>query len=669
MKKILELGGGILLLLFFSCKKVETLNQTNVSSTDLSVIATAASGCYTHPIIDDMPAVNTDGDSTELPTILVSQRTNPYTLSNMRMAYNNLGYAALPVNATNLYVRFLPNSVEQLSTLDSIMDVQNLELFDTPMDYDVLQEGDYYQDPSIPDSLVTWQYAVVTTNFQAPTGITYQVLSQIHIPNDDYTALETEGERLASIQDSIICSNSGGGSNVARKINPSFYQECDPGYHWDATLHQCVPDNPPPPSPPPPAPDVQVPAGLITVTDNNLGTFPGVRNARLVAKRWFKIERTYTDNNGHFQFTKRFKHKVKINVKFKNSICNIRGIRGVRIWQSLYVINKTIGVFSSTKSTANYNFDRMSNSTSAKGNRYWVAATTINAIQELRDYGTQLGFSLPPTGLNIYITNWGIAEGIASTPLFGKRFIANFPVSFINTMLVGLVADRIPLVGPYLQFFAQVARTRLDMAIDYHRGDMTRFTSDFIKGTVYHESSHASQYTQAGNSWYTDFVKAELAEIENHPSGDLNPYGDGTTSNSPIIALGEAWGYHIGHFLADQRYGTTASCQGEQKGGLTFCNFNATGLPHIDVIENFNPLIASDPFHWIPKGLMYDLIDNGEPVSTNVNDQVFGLTTQQIFAALQNDVTTILQYRARLLQQTNNNQLVQINNLFISYGY
>ncbi len=152
-----------------------------------------------------------------------------------------------------------------------------------------------------------------------------------------------------------------------------------------------------------------------------------------------------------------------------------------------------------------------------------------------------------------------------------------------------------------------------------------------------------------------------------HLSDRYKPYGTSNTSNSPIIALSEAWGYHIGHFLADQRYGMTGSCQSEQ--GLSYCNTSGTGHPHIDVLEYFDPTISADPFHWIPKGLMYDMIDNGEPASTNVNDQVFGLTTQQIFAALQSDVTTLSQYKAKLLQQTNNNQLVQINNLFTSYGY
>jgi hypothetical protein len=660
----------------------------NLSENLNGKLATLVTGCNTHSIIDDMPVVNTIGDSTDELTILGAQRANPYTVANMTQSYNNLGLTNVSVTATNKYVRFLPNSGLQLSTLDSIMDVQNLELFDAPMDYDVVKEGTYYQDPTIPDSMVTWQYAVVPTNFVAPAGITYQVLSQIHIPTDTYVAVETEAERLASIQDSVACS--GGGALIANIGTPvPNVPQCGTGYHWNYTLGQCVCDCCPtgyhwdgtqcaidiqPPPPPPPSPDQAVPVGNITVTDNNLNTTPGVRNVRVVAKRWFKIERSYTDNSGHFQFTKRFKHKVKIVVKFKNDYCNIRTIRGVRLWQSLYVVRRTIGVYSGDKSNITYNFGRDGSKSNTRTNNFWVSATTINAVQEHRDYSVTYGFSAPPMSLNIYLTNWGKFEGIASTPLFGKRYWKDFPASFGNTYLVYAATGAIPIVGWYISFFATIARTRLDIAIDYHRADMTTFTSDFIKKNLYHELSHASHYTKVGTGWYTNFVNAELSQIAAHPSQNdqFNPYGISTSSDAPIIALGEAWGYHMEHFLAEQRYGTNANSQTEQTGNTFFAG--GVAHPHINVLEGFIPNLTADPFRWIPKGLMQDLMDNGEVFGTGVNDQVSGFTISQIFNAIQSDIATVQQYRARFITQnpnpiTNPNQSTQITALFVSYNY
>ena len=61
-------------------------------------------------------------------------------------------------------------------------------------------------------------------------------------------------------------------------------------------------------------------------------------------------------------------------------------------------------------------------------------------------------------------------------------------------------------------------------------------------------------------------------------------------------------------FWAEQRYGVLGSCQFEQKGGFSYCPGGSVH-PHIDVLEAFDPNLAADPFRWIPKGLMQDLMD------------------------------------------------------------
>ena len=57
------------------------------------------------------------------------------------------------------------------------------------------------------------------------------------------------------------------------------------------------------------------------------------------------------------------------------------------------------------------------------------------------------------------------------------------------------------------------------------------------------------------------------------------------------------------------------------------------------------------------------------PAETIVNDQVNGFTTQQMFNALQSDVTTLQQYRSRFIQQNPNNQTNAVTNLFGQYHY
>ena len=96
--------------------------------------------------------------------------------------------------------------------------------------------------------------------------------------------------------------------------------------------------------------------------------------------------------------------------------------------------------------------------------------------------------------------------------------------------------------------------------------------------------------------------------------------------------------------------------------------------PHIDVEENFNPNLGTDPFKWVPQGLYQDLRDNtpNETLANLnfVNDAVTGFTNAQMFAGFQSNIFTLQDYRVKLIQQnptisTSGN----ITNLFLQYHY
>jgi hypothetical protein len=128
------------------------------------------------------------------------------------------------------------------------------------------------------------------------------------------------------------------------------------------------------------------------------------------------------------------------------------------------------------------------------------------------------------------------------------------------------------------------------------------------------------------------------------------------------------------HFLADQQYGVNASDVKENWGIFNHSTvIPFTAHPYIDAIENNDPNTSADPFAWIPKGLMWDLMDNTNEVRPIV-DNVSGFTVQQLFNALQSDITTVPQYKARLISQNPNppgnpNLSTQITNLFAQYHY
>jgi hypothetical protein len=193
---------------------------------------------------------------------------------------------------------------------------------------------------------------------------------------------------------------------------------------------------------------------------------------------------------------------------------------------------------------------------------------------------------------------------------------------------------------------------------------------------MFHELTHAAHYNKVGNSWWQTFVSAELNAIVHGPA----PYSDGSTANASYIALGESWAYHMGHFMADMKYGNNSDGATEQ--GITYRNGDIveggfvvaiTGLnAHLNLLEDFSPLRIDDDFHWIPQGLYYDLMDDRNDQAfgrINLNDDVTGYTNQQFFNALDDDVTDLLNYRVRLLSENGNSQATGVTTIFNFYGY
>jgi len=191
-------------------------------------------------------------------------------------------------------------------------------------------------------------------------------------------------------------------------------------------------------------------------------------------------------------------------------------------------------------------------------------------------------------------------------------------------------------------------------------------TSDEMGETVFHELTHAAHHNKVGNVWWDDFVKAEINQMTTGNS----PYGFGNAgATSQIIALGESWAYHMGHFLSDRKYGLISS----PTDNLQFIYNNNSPITnyssHLNALEDFGPNRTAFLDRWIPQGLYLDLIDTrNEPGPVPVIDGVSNFNNQQLFNALDPDIRTMLQYRDRLIGENPNNQTVAVRNLFAQYN-
>lgn len=106
-------------------------------------------------------AVNTGGEDNNISdgaTVLGDKLENPYSVENMKKALEELqgsgmsSKSSIDISATHLYVRFLPKNEDELTVLKNDT---TLDLFDYPLDYEIVENGTYYHDSSLPDTAIT----------------------------------------------------------------------------------------------------------------------------------------------------------------------------------------------------------------------------------------------------------------------------------------------------------------------------------------------------------------------------------------------------------------------------------------------------------------------------------------------------------------------------------
>ncbi len=385
----------------------------------------------------------------------------------------------------------------------------------------------------------------------------------------------------------------------------------------------------------------------------------------MVARRFLKVARTFTDNNGRYNFGKSFRNKVSLFIKFKNPNAIIMGLRGARLWQILFPVKIKMGTYRGNVDNLVYNVEGNSDVRS-RSNRHWAAATMHNKVQEYRDFAAAQFIMNPPDKLRVLCVP-GFSTG--SAPMFAKRLFANLPDLYIRQYIASAVGSP---VFQSIALLAEVLVNRVDLTIGYQAGTSGfRKTSAVLSETGYHELTHAGHYAKVGNAWYGNFVSAEINQIIASSGSQFSPYGQATSSDAPIIALGESWAYHMGHFLTAARYGGQSPQFNEQ--GNTYLNGNPVPdlNSNLNLLEDFDPINRRviDPFWWIPQGLYYDMFDVRNETGTPIIDGVSNYNNQQFFNALDNDISNLPAFRGRLLNENGNSQNIQVTNLFGQYGY
>ena len=210
---------------------------------------------------------------------------DPYTVANMSDALTKVyptKAGRVQISATDYYVRFLPKDDAQLKLLQN----QGLYMMDHPMDYSIVREGDYYQDPEVGEDAITWQYAVVPADFDFPEDLRYEMLDECFFAEHQPASKAVDGIDWERVEEEAFRLT----GNEAL---------------WEPALTKG---------------GSSAPEGRITIEDPDFcGGKPfGVSGVMVACNIFVKIATTYTDRDGYYRMGKSFSGRPRYRLVFKN---------------------------------------------------------------------------------------------------------------------------------------------------------------------------------------------------------------------------------------------------------------------------------------------------------------------------------------------------------------
>jgi hypothetical protein len=593
-------------------------------------------------------------------TLIGEKRKNPYTVENMNKAYKTLYGKEGNLKATHRYIMFKPTELEHYKKLAE----SSLNLYDYPLDHEVIEMGDYYRPENAPDNENYNLYAAAALDEEIP-DVSLEELEQLY--------LNTADEEL-----------------VREAITEAGYEPDIEGYIVDDPNGMPFQDSPEHPGPLVSLSDcscvsssLRNASGCIKVQDTQFSTsgnydsYRAVRNVKVILKdSWFKEKEVYTNSAGCFSVSRaKFKNRAWVWVKFTHDRGHIRGVRNgwVSLWDWLFTVKDYVGVvYGPNFNNINVNYDH-STDEGSRAQHFWAAATVYNALHEYYEFARRFNLGTPPEGLDIYIgRDNGFGYAMMADKLTDKG-------GLFNKLFAGGVMTYSYMAGkPWLAAFAVlsgfsaiVSAEILPFFPDVYVGvkplsSGVARTSDKIKNVAYHEFGHAAHYNNISPGFRNHYWIPNIGYIIQNGS-----YGSKSDNNSGKCAVIETWGAHIGNYIAHEAYGAlseTHCVHGDGEFCILSIQRDTMSSTYLRGLEVYNPNETRDTDSWIPRGVLNDLIDfDGE--DRPVLDECSGFNHQDFFNSLNDDVNNITEFKNRILLNTNFRQQIQVNQLFQQYGY
>lgn len=201
------------------------------------------------------------------------------------------------IAATHLYLRFAPRDSVDVALLDNDTTIMYTVL---PMDYEVAAIGDYYHDPSLPDSVPTYQYCVARVGQPLP-DVPHETLSELFLMEEANVFDDTEGG-----EEGAETGNKSARASVWEALEDRALEIAGLG---EASTNKSS----------------WRPQGEVYYYDNSLNKSLPMEGVPVRITRGFVTHQCCTGKDGRFRFSRR-RHHVRCYVKWRRDDFHLREI-------------------------------------------------------------------------------------------------------------------------------------------------------------------------------------------------------------------------------------------------------------------------------------------------------------------------------------------------------
>lgn len=253
---------------------------------------------------EDIPLTRSSVTTEDMdrPLILGARLENPYSVANMKLAAQSLldkGHAISlhpnNITSTHVYVKFLPQNESELNDLVQF----DIELFDFPLDYEILEPGNEYRQPGLADSVPNNRYASIEKDYWLsikPSILSeYEIVENLYIP-ESIPITKSGASVLDEATIDMLVDES---MLLTGNVDPSIIQTGANNRKW-------------------------TPAGRIRAYDNIAKSYIPLKNAKIRVWRWFTVYKAYTDANGLFRCNGSFDGPAHYSIKWESNRWDIR---------------------------------------------------------------------------------------------------------------------------------------------------------------------------------------------------------------------------------------------------------------------------------------------------------------------------------------------------------